>query len=167
MGADVLRRCVGTPDSTDGLGEEERGEPGDVMARGSEPFHPSEINHPPGVYAYELPGGWHVWAGRTAEDNDKLSIKVAKNDDWWFHLRGMPGSHVVLFVRDGVQPGKDTLQAAAAIAAYHSKQKEGGTVAVTGTRARFVSKPHGAKAGLVTIRKETVFKVRPAIPVVG
>jgi len=127
-------------------------------------FDPSSIGYPPAVWAYELPGGWHVWAGRTARDNDKLSLKVARNDDWWFHLRGAPGSHVVLFVRDGVEPDKATIKAAAAIAAYHSKQRGGGTVAVTGTRARFVSKPRGAKPGSVSIRREVVFKVKPGVP---
>lgn len=127
-------------------------------------FDPSEIPYPPGVWAYQLPGGWHVWAGRTARDNDKLSIKVARNNDWWFHLRGMPGSHVVLFVRDGVEPPRDIVKQAAAVAAWHSKQRGGGTVAVTATRARYVSKPRGAKPGLVSIKKEQVFKVRPAAP---
>lgn len=134
------------------------------MGKRTAPFHPSEVQYAPGVHAYELPGGWHVWAGKSARDNDKLSLRVARNDDWWFHLRGSPGSHVVLFVRDGIQPDKATLEQAAAIAAYHSKQRNGGRVGVTGTRARFVSKPRGAKAGLVSIRKETVFKVRPSIP---
>jgi predicted ribosome quality control (RQC) complex YloA/Tae2 family protein len=128
------------------------------------PFHPSEIPYPPKVHAYELPGGWFVWAGRTAQDNERLSLKVARNDDWWFHLRGMPGSHVVLFVRDGVEPDNDTVKAAAAIAAWHSRMREGGKVSVTGTRARFVSKPRGAKVGTVSIRKERKFEVRPAIP---
>lgn len=127
-------------------------------------FDPSEIPHPPSVWAYTLPGGWHVWAGRTARDNDRLSTKVARNDDWWFHVRGTPGSHVVLFVRDGVEPDRDTVKAAAAVAAYHSRMRGGGNVAVSGTRARHVSKPRGAKAGLVTIRRESVFKVRPALP---
>ena len=71
---------------------------------------------------------------------------------------------MVLFVRDGVEPDKATVKAAAAIAAYHSKQRGGGTVAVTGTRARFVSKPRGAKPGSVSIRREVVFKVKPAVP---
>ncbi len=79
-------------------------------------FDPSSIGYPPAVWDYELPGGWHVWAGRTARDNDKLSLKIARNDDWWFHLRGAPGSHVVLFVRDGTEPDKGTIKAAAAIA---------------------------------------------------
>ncbi len=127
-------------------------------------FDPSNIPHPPGVHAYLIEDRWHVWAGRSARDNDKLSIKVARNDDWWFHLRGAPGSHVVLFVRDGDQPPKHVVAQAAAIAAYHSKQRGGGTVAITGTRARFVSKPRGAKPGTVSIRKERVFKVRPGLP---
>ncbi len=128
------------------------------------PFDPSSIQYPPKVHAYVLPGGWHVWAGRTAADNEKLSCKVARNDDWWFHLRGMPGSHVVLFVRDGIEPDNNTVKAAAAIAAYHSRMRGGGTVSVTGTRARFVSKPRGARVGTVSIRKEKKFKVKPAIP---
>lgn len=127
-------------------------------------FEPDKLRNPPDVFSYELDGGWTVWAGRTARDNDRLSIKVARNEDWWFHVRGMPGSHVVLFVRDGVEPPRAVVEAAAAIAAWHSKQRAGGTVSVTGTRARFVSKPRGAKAGTVAIRKERVFKVRPAIP---
>src|SRR4051794_19029916 len=45
---------------------------------------------------YTLPGGWTVLAGRTEADNDRLSLKLAKANDYWFHVRGMPGSHVVL-----------------------------------------------------------------------
>ena len=59
---------------------------------------------------------------------------------------------------------KDVIQKAAAIAAYHSKQRNGGVVAVTGTRAANVTKPRGAKPGSVAIKKEVVFKVRPGIP---
>jgi predicted ribosome quality control (RQC) complex YloA/Tae2 family protein len=127
-------------------------------------FDPADIPHPPAVWSYTLPGGWVVWAGRTAADNDKLSLKIARNDDWWFHVRGVPGSHVVLFVRDGVEPPKDVVSAAAAIAAWHSKLREGGTVSVSGTRAKHVSKPSGAPAGLVEIRREVTFKVKPGVP---
>ena len=125
-------------------------------------WEPSEMRNPPAVWEYRLEDGWLVWAGRTARDNDRLSLRVARNDDWWFHVRGMPGSHVVLFVREGVEPPKARVQEAAAIAAYHSKQR--GTVAVTATRARHVSKPRGAKDGTVSIRKERVIKVRPGLP---
>jgi predicted ribosome quality control (RQC) complex YloA/Tae2 family protein len=115
-------------------------------------------------FEYELPGGWHVLAGRTDADNDILSIKLAGPDDYWFHVRGMPGSHVVLRVESGGEPDRATLDAAAAIAAYHSKARAGGQVAVSCTQAKNVTKPRGAKPGTVHIRKERVLKVRPALP---
>jgi predicted ribosome quality control (RQC) complex YloA/Tae2 family protein len=76
----------------------------------------------------------------------------------------MPGSHVLLLVRSDEEPGKDIIKRAAAIAAYHSKARAGGTVSVSGTRARHVTKPRGSPPGTVQICKETVFKVRPALP---
>ena len=118
----------------------------------------------PRLYTYTLADGWSVLAGRTEADNDQLSLRIARPNDYWFHVRGMPGSHVILQVEGGREPSKAVLRQAAAIAAYHSKARTGGTVAVSATRARFVSKPRGAKPGTVQIRKETVFKVRPALP---
>jgi predicted ribosome quality control (RQC) complex YloA/Tae2 family protein len=111
---------------------------------------------------YTLPGGWQVLVGRTDADNDFLSFQVARPDAWWFHVRGMPGSHVILQGPPGTDPDREILHRAAAIAAYHSKAREAGVVAVSGTRVRDVCKPRGAKAGTVQIRHEKVFKVRPA-----
>ena len=102
-------------------------------------------------------------AGRTESANDQLSLKIARPDDMWFHVRGMPGSHVVLQVPTGEEPDRETLKRAAAIAAYHSKAREAGIVPVSCTRARYVRKPRGAKPGTVEIRKETVIKVRPSL----
>lgn len=118
----------------------------------------------PDAWEYVLPGGWVVLAGKTDEDNDKLSTRFKHPEDWWFHVRSMPGSHVLLRAKPGEEPDRATLKAAAAVAAYHSKARGGGTVSVSGTKARFVSKPRGAKRGTVEIRKEQVFKVRPAVP---
>ena len=120
------------------------------------------MSRPP--FEYALPGGWTVWAGRTDADNERLSLKVARPDDWWFHVRGMPGSHVILQGPPGTEPDRETLKRAAAVAAYHSKARAGGEVPVSCTQARYVTKPRGAKPGTVQIRKETVLKVRPAIP---
>ena len=117
----------------------------------------------PRLLEYELPGGWKVLVGRTDADNDRLSLKVAGPNDWWFHVRSMPGSHVVLQCPQGEEPDKETLKRAAAIAAYHSKAREGGVVPVSCTLARYVTKPRGAETGTVQIRKEIVLKVRPAI----
>lgn len=115
-------------------------------------------------YEYQLPGGWTVMAGRTDADNDILSIKLARPNDYWFHVRGMPGSHVLLRSAEGGEPDRGTLEAAAAVAAWHSKARGGGIVAVSVTQAKHVGKPRGAKPGTVTIRKEKVLKVRPALP---
>jgi predicted ribosome quality control (RQC) complex YloA/Tae2 family protein len=72
----------------------------------------------------------------------------------------MPGSHVVLRVPDAA-PDRATQELAASIAAFHSKARGAGTVAVSCTDARHVSKPGRAPPGTVTIRKESVLKVRP------
>jgi predicted ribosome quality control (RQC) complex YloA/Tae2 family protein len=115
------------------------------------------------VYEYELPGAWKVLAGKTDADNDLLSLKKANPDDYWFHVRGMPGSHVILKSNPDKEPDRETLKLAASIAAYHSKARNGGIVAVSCTRARYVTKPSGAKPGSVRIRKESVLKVRPGL----
>lgn len=117
-----------------------------------------------GIIEYELGDGWTVLAGRSDEDNDRVSLKLAKPNDYWFHVRGMSGSHVVLRARDDAEPERAVLEGAAAIAAYHSKARRGGVVAVSCTRARYVSKPRGADRGTVSIRKERVIKVRPGLP---
>ena len=128
---------------------------------------PRPEKHPhfePRLWRYELPGGWLVLAGRTEQDNDHLSIKMAKANDYWFHVKGLSGSHVVLQVPAGEEPDNHTIKAAAAVAAWHSKKRESKQVAVSCTRGRYVTKPRGAKPGTVQIRKEKVLKVRPAIP---
>lgn len=102
--------------------------------------------------------------GRTDADNDRLSLHVAAPNDWWFHVRGMPGSHVILCARTDKTPNPATFKSAAAIAAYHSKARSGGWVAVACTQARYVTKPKGAKPGTVSIRKEKVYKVKPGLP---
>jgi predicted ribosome quality control (RQC) complex YloA/Tae2 family protein len=116
---------------------------------------------PPRLIEYALPGGWRVLVGKTEKDNDRLSLEVARPDDWWFHVRGMPGSHVVLQGPAGEEADRALLKQAASIAAWHSKARAGGLVAVSATRARHVTKPRGVPAGTVQIRKEEVLKVRP------
>jgi predicted ribosome quality control (RQC) complex YloA/Tae2 family protein len=79
-----------------------------------------------GIVVYQLPGGWPVLAGRTDEANDRLSLRLARGNDRWFHIRGMPGSHVVLRVPQGDAPDRPTLELTAAIAAWQSKARGGG-----------------------------------------
>jgi predicted ribosome quality control (RQC) complex YloA/Tae2 family protein len=120
-----------------------------------------EPSPPAGILQYALPDDWQVIAGRTDAANDYVSVRLARPRDRWFHVRGMPGAHVLLRVPPEREPDRATLERAAGLAAYHSKARTGGTVPVSMTEGRHVSKPRGAKPGTVEIRKETVLKVRP------
>ncbi len=130
------------------------------MRKSTKPF----VHREPDVFEYKLPGDWIVLAGKTSLDNEILSLKTAGQNDLWFHVHGMSGSHVIIRSKPDEAPDRDTIRKAAAIAAYHSKARSGGKVSVSYTKAGNVSKPRGAKQGTVQIRRETVIKVRPALP---
>jgi predicted ribosome quality control (RQC) complex YloA/Tae2 family protein len=116
---------------------------------------------------FTLPGGWEVLVGRNDAANDALSLRLARPGDYWFHVRGLSGSHVVLRcppkAEGGREPDRTTLKAAAALAAHFSKARNAGIVAVSCTRARFVTKPRAARPGTVQIRGEITLKVRPGL----
>jgi len=118
----------------------------------------------PDVWNYDLGEGWAALAGKTDADNDQLSLKTARANDLWFHVHGLPGSHVILQGPDGEKALNDLVKSAAAIAAWHSKARNAGTVPVSCTEAKHVSKPRGAKPGTVHIKREKTIKVRPALP---
>lgn len=118
----------------------------------------------PDYWSYELDDGFEAWAGKTDADNDLLSLKVARPNELWFHVRGQPGSHVILRHPDGEKPANPVIKQAAAVAAWHSKARNAGTVPVCYTEAKHVGKPRGAKPGSVTLKREKIIKVRPAIP---
>jgi len=116
---------------------------------------------PPRWIEYRLADGWIALVGRTDLDSERLSLEVARPNDFWFHVRGMPGGHVVLRARDDAEPDRRTLEAAASLAVWHSKARGGGTSTVSCARARDVSKPRGAPVGTVRLRRETTLAVRP------
>jgi predicted ribosome quality control (RQC) complex YloA/Tae2 family protein len=117
------------------------------------------------LHQYHLAGGWTILAGKTDADNDELSLKIAKQNDTWFHVRGCPGSHVILHSDLGNRPGRELLRTAAAVAAWHSKARRGNKVPVSFTLAKYVSKPKKAEPGSVIIRNDRVLIVKPSIPV--
>lgn len=113
---------------------------------------------------YELPGGWIVLAGRTDADNEFLSLRFARPDELWFHASGCAGSHVVLLAQEGLEPDREAVRGAAAVAAWHSKARKARRVPVSVVKAGDVSRQKGGPRGQVTIRKSRTVKVDPALP---
>ena len=104
------------------------------------------------------PDGMVILIGRTATDNDVLSLKLASPRDFWFHVSGESGSHVVVRNPDGLDAlPRDTMRLAAGLAAGYSRARRGGRLAVHMARCRDVGKRRGAQAGEVVLsRSETV-----------
>lgn len=115
---------------------------------------------------YLIDEKYHVYVGRDSKSNDLLSTKFAKQNDYWFHARGLPGSHVVLRTDNPkeVMP-KNIIKDVASLAAYYSKAKTAGTAPVAYTFAKFVYKKKGMEPGQVIVQKEKVILVKPGVPV--
>ena len=100
-----------------------------------------ETGHKFKYWHYLIDDKYNVFVGRDSKSNDYLSLKFAKQNDYWFHARGLPGSHVILRVenkKEGIP--KDVIKKAASIAAFYSKAKTAGTAPVSYTFAKFVHK---------------------------
>lgn len=114
---------------------------------------------------YIIDKKYNVYVGKDSTNNDLLTTKFAKQNDFWFHARSVPGSHVVLRVENTKEAvPKSVLKAAAALAAYHSKAKTASTAPVTYTLKKYVYKKKGMDVGQVALTKEEVLLVRPEIP---
>ncbi|MBQ8720499.1 MAG: NFACT family protein [Clostridia bacterium] len=105
--------------------------------------------------------GLTVLVGRNNIQNDNLTMKLADKDDVWFHVKDIPGSHVILQT-EGKEPSDRDYTEAASIAAYYSKAK-GDSVAVDYTRVKNIRKPSGSKPGFVTYKTNYTAFVDPAI----
>jgi predicted ribosome quality control (RQC) complex YloA/Tae2 family protein len=105
------------------------------------------------------PDGLTILVGRSAADNDVLSLELGRPYDFWLHVAGESGSHVVVLNPDRLpRMPRETKRLAAALAARYSKAKAGGSVAVHLATCGDVGKPRGAAAGKVSLRRyETVY----------
>ena len=110
----------------------------------------------------ESPDGMVVLVGRTARDNDVLSLKLAAPRDFWFHVAGESGSHVVVRNPESLEAlPRETKRFAAALAAGYSKARRGGKVSVHMARAGDVTKPRGLAPGKVHLRRFTTVHAGP------
>ena len=106
--------------------------------------------------------GMTLYVGRNNVQNDKLTMKLADKNDIWFHVKDMPGSHVIM-VTNGAEPTDRDYTEAASIAAGYSKAS-GDTVAVDYTRVKNIKKPAGSKPGFVTYKTNYTAFVKPKAP---
>ena len=119
---------------------------------------------PAAYWHYTLSDEFELKAGKTDADNDRLTFHEAGASDLWFHVKGVPGSHVLLHHPRGRSPDKQILLQAAGVAAWHSKARHGGRVAVCYAAVHQISKERGAKAGSVSVKKSKTLQVKPALP---
>ncbi|WMJ23790.1 NFACT RNA binding domain-containing protein [Paludicola sp. MB14-C6] len=100
--------------------------------------------------AYRSSDGYSILCGRNNKQNDKLTLKVARNSDLWLHTQEIAGSHVIIETNgEGMDVPVRTITEAAIIAATNSQGRNSAQVAVDYTLVRYVKKPNGAKPGMV------------------
>lgn len=102
----------------------------------SKPFH------------YLSSDGFHIYVGKNNYQNDELTFQLASGNDWWFHAKGIPGSHVVVKTEGNELPDS-TFEDAARLAAFYSKGRGQDKVEIDYTEKRNVKKPAGGKPGFV------------------
>ena len=102
----------------------------------SRPFH------------YISSDGFHIYVGKNNYQNDELTFKFATGNDWWFHAKGIPGSHVVVKT-NGEELPDTTFKQPARLTAYYTKDRNQEKVEVDYLQKKNVKKPNVSKPGFV------------------
>lgn len=103
----------------------------------SKPFH------------YVSSDGFHIYVGKNNYQNDELTFQFATGNDWWFHAKGMAGSHVIVKTEGAEELPDRTFEEAGRLAAYYSKGRGQDKVEIDYIQKKHVKKPGGAKPGFV------------------
>ena len=102
----------------------------------SRPFH------------YLSSDGYHIYVGKNNYQNEEVTFKLAGGNDWWFHAKGIPGSHVIVKAEGNELPDR-TFEEAAALAAYYSKGRANEKVEIDYIQRKHVKKAAGGAPGFV------------------
>ena len=102
----------------------------------SKPFH------------YISSDGYHMYVGKNNIQNEELTFHFANGNDWWFHAKGCPGSHVIVKTNGDELPDR-TFEEAGKLAAYYSKNRGNEKVEIDYIEKKHVKKPNGGKPGFV------------------
>lgn len=116
----------------------------------SKPFH------------YLSSDGFHIYVGKNNYQNEELTFKVANGSDWWFHAKGIPGSHVIVKTEGKELPDR-TFEEAGALAAYYSKGRQNEKVEIDYIQRKHVKKAAGGAPGFVIYHTNYSLMAAPGI----
>ena len=113
-------------------------------------------------YHYISSDGYDIYVGKNNFQNDELSFKFASGNDWWFHAKGQPGSHVIVKSKNEELPDR-TFEEAGKLAAYYSKGRQAPKVEIDYTQKKNLRKPTGGKSGFVVYYTNYSLLIEPDI----
>ena len=91
---------------------------------------------------------YHIYVGKNNLQNEELTFHFASGNDWWFHAKQAPGSHVIVKSNGAELPDR-TFEEAGRLAAYYSSMRGSDKVEIDYVQKKHVKKPNGAKPGFV------------------
>ena len=112
-------------------------------------FNESKKDKFPNIQKKEI-DGFVIYIGKDAKSNDHLTFNISSDDDLWFHVKGVPGSHVVIRVRENL-PTETVIKSAAELAKKNSKSAKENSATVVYCQRRFVKKESGMNDGQVKV----------------
>jgi predicted ribosome quality control (RQC) complex YloA/Tae2 family protein len=119
------------------------------------PFLESQSDRPK-IKKQEI-DGFLVLQGRDAVSNDYLTFELGQPDDLWFHAKGVPGSHVLIKIKDKL-PMEITIKKVAQIAAKNSKSKED-PILVVYCKKKYVKKTSDLNPGQVKVDYSNSYEI--------
>ena len=116
----------------------------------------------PEILTYISSAGHEIMVGKNNLQNEMLTFKIGKKEDYWFHSKGIPGSHVIIKTNGDELTDEEYVEAAR-LAAHYSKAKNSNSVEVDYTKKSNVKKPANAKPGFVIYETNYSMLVEPDI----
>lgn len=113
------------------------------------------------LLGFRIGEAWHIYIGRKAKENDFISTKLGKPQDWWFHSRIYRGAHVLLRNYKKQEPNPELIRICCSLAAWYSQAKFSQNVPVDYTQIRYVRKPRSSAPGFVTYTNYKTYFAEP------
>ena len=122
---------------------------------------PKKITSKP--FHYISSDGFHIYVGKNNYQNEELTFKFATGNDWWFHAKGMAGSHVIVKTEGTEELPDRVFEEAGMLAGYYSKGRDLDKVDIDYIQKKHVKKPNSSKPGFVIYHTNYSLTIRPDI----